>query len=78
MKACPACDAAYPVDKATREQTIANAHQQGACPECGSTVHYERGARWECSECGNDFAAPKRVQQEQEQAEIAEDVANEN
>lgn len=74
MKECPACDTPYPVDKAAREQTIANAKQSGACPECGSTVHYETKNGWECSDCGKPFTAPKRVQ-EQELLEAAQEDA---
>jgi len=78
----PKCGADYPTDKATREQLVANAKQEGSCPECGSTVHYESKDGWECCDCGKTYPAPKRLREEAPvvapEAECEDEVPVEN
>lgn len=61
--ACRFCGTAFPIDETTnRVQGTANAHAEGVCPDCGSTVHYEaRGKKWQCADCDKIYPAPKRV-----------------
>jgi predicted RNA-binding Zn-ribbon protein involved in translation (DUF1610 family) len=59
---CRHCGAAFPDDGArSRGQETANRLQLGACPECGSTVHYEtkKKSEWECADCGKKYKALK-------------------
>lgn len=61
--ACRGCGAAFPLsDSKGRVQGTANLHQAGSCPACSSTIHYvtDKKGRWECSECGTTYPAPKR------------------
>lgn len=60
--ACLRCLTPFPDDgHRGRGQVTANSRQVGACPECGSCVHYdtEKKSVWECSDCGEKFRAPK-------------------
>lgn len=60
---CPVCDATLPqVSERSRAQGTANAHQSGACSDCGSTIHYATGkaSEWECSDCGATYKSTKR------------------
>ena len=64
---CMHCGAAFPDDDVrSRGQETANRRQIGACPECGSTVHYEtkKKSEWECSDCRAKYKAP-RLESEQ-------------
>jgi rubrerythrin len=33
-----------------------------ACPDCGSITHFAKGRKWECSDCGKIFKAPRHLQ----------------
>ena len=57
---CRVCGFKYP-PKASRNQSEANAHPTGSCPECGSLVHYEVNKKtWECADCGKKYPAVRR------------------
>lgn len=59
---CRKCGAEFPEeDLRGRSDARANRRQQGACPGCGSTIHYDtkRKSFWECADCGEEFRAPK-------------------
>ena len=42
----------------------AHARQDSSCPECGSGVHYGKGRRWECADCGAIYDPLKRKKKE--------------
>ncbi len=65
---CRHCGALFPEVELRGIINPSNITQVGACPKCHGTVHYEvivRGkvlkSRWECSDCGEIYAAPKRA-----------------
>jgi hypothetical protein len=57
---CRHCGKPFPEDS-SRGVGLANLHQSGSCPECGSAVHYETEKKsvWLCADCGAKFKAPK-------------------
>ncbi len=58
---CRVCGTPFPEVDFNSQDGPSNRKQLGACPECGSNVHYETNklSEWECSECGKKFRAPK-------------------
>ena len=65
---CRPCGFKFP-PKAPRNQGEANSrsgytgHQLvGACPECGSLIHYEtkNKRKWECADCGKVYPAARQ------------------
>lgn len=60
---CRACGKPYAPDSSLgRVQGSANAHAQGVCPACSSTIHYatKKLSKWACADCGTEYPAPKR------------------
>jgi ribosomal protein L37AE/L43A len=67
---CPVCGLPFESSKG-REQLSANVSPSGACPTCGSTVHYvsKKKRVWECADCGTEYPAPKQAAGKEEEAD---------
>lgn len=59
---CRVCSYMWPIEETGRHQGGANARPEGACPHCGSLIHFETKKKsvWLCADCDKEYKAARR------------------